>query len=78
MELCQVILDTSSEKSTYERFFGLIGYHICLSKKTCIECFEKLFEDQYQIVHRHENFKLKNIATFFAHLLETDSISWRV
>ena len=50
----------------------------CLLKKEYIECFEKVFQDQYEIVHRLENVKLRNVAKFFAHLLVTDAISWGV
>ncbi|CAF4600571.1 unnamed protein product [Rotaria socialis] len=44
----------------------------CLLKKEYVECFEKVFQDQYDIVYRLENVK------FFAHLLVTDAISWDI
>ncbi|CAF0826937.1 unnamed protein product [Adineta ricciae] len=78
MELCQMILDSCAQQRTYERFFGLLGQRFCLLKKEYIECFEKVFQDQYEIVHRLENVKLRNVAKFFAHLLVTDAISWGV
>ena len=78
MELCQMILDNCAQQRTYERFFGLLGQRFCLLKKEFVECFEKVFQDQYEIVHRLENVKLRNVAKFFAHLLVTDSISWGV
>ncbi|TPP61274.1 Pre-mRNA-splicing factor cwc-22 [Fasciola gigantica] len=40
--------------------------------------FEKIFGEQYAIIHRLETAKLRNVALFFAHLLYTDSISWGV
>lgn len=78
MELCRMILDSCAQQRTYERFFGLLGQRFCLLKKEYVECFEKVFEDQYEIVHRLENVKLRNVAKFFAHLLVTDAISWGV
>ncbi|CAF2736740.1 unnamed protein product [Rotaria sp. Silwood2] len=78
MELCQMILDSCAQQRTYERFFGLLAQRFCLLKKEYIECFEKVFQDQYEIVHRLENVKLRNVAKFFAHLLVTDAISWGV
>ena len=78
MELCKIILDTGAQKPVYERFFGLLGQRLCSLNKKYIECFEKLFQDRFEIVHRLENVKLKNIAKFFAHLLVTDAISWGV
>ncbi|CAF3515482.1 unnamed protein product [Rotaria socialis] len=41
-------------------------------EKEYVECFEKVFQDQYDIVYRLENVK------FFAHLLVTDAISWDI
>ncbi|CAF5035134.1 unnamed protein product, partial [Rotaria sp. Silwood1] len=77
-ELCQMILDSCAQQRSYERFFGLLGQRFCLLKKVYIECFEKIFQDQYEIVHRLENVKLRNVAKFFAHLLVTNAISWNV
>ena len=73
-----MILDSCAQQRTYERFFGLLGQRFCLLKKEYVECFEKVFQDQYEIVHRLENVKLRNVAKFFAHLLVTDAISWGV
>lgn len=73
-----MILDSCAQQRTYERFFGLLAQRFCLLKKEYVECFEKVFQDQYEIVHRLENVKLRNVAKFFAHLLFTDAISWGV
>ncbi|TNN16663.1 Pre-mRNA-splicing factor CWC22 [Schistosoma japonicum] len=40
--------------------------------------FEKIFSEQYAIIHRLETAKLRNVAFLFAHLLYSDSISWGV
>lgn len=40
--------------------------------------FEKIFTEQYTVIHRLETAKLRNVALFYAHLLYTDSISWGV
>ncbi|VEL10097.1 unnamed protein product [Protopolystoma xenopodis] len=40
--------------------------------------FEKIFAEQYAVIHRLETAKLRNVALFFAHLLYTDSLSWGV
>ncbi|CAF3128506.1 unnamed protein product, partial [Rotaria sp. Silwood2] len=61
---------------TYERFFGLLGRQLCILKKEYVEYFEKLFQHQYEIVHRLENVKSTNVAKFFTHLLTANAISW--
>lgn len=73
-----MILDSCAQQRTYERFFGLLGQRFCLLKKEYIACFEQIFSEQYDTVHRLENVKLRNEAKFFAHLLVTDAISWGV
>ncbi|CAF2180227.1 unnamed protein product, partial [Rotaria magnacalcarata] len=78
MKLCQVIVNICAEQQTYEDFFGLLGQRICTLKKEYVKYFEKVFQDQYEIVHGLENVKLRNVAKFFAHLLFTKSISWDV
>ena len=46
--------------------------------KKYIEPFQRMFQEQYDTIHRLETNKLRNVAKFFAHLLHTDAISWGV
>ncbi|KAI0986869.1 hypothetical protein GJ496_008037 [Pomphorhynchus laevis] len=77
-ELCQMILDSCAQLRTYERFFGLLAERFCSVDQVYLENFEKIFQEQYEIVHRLETVKLRNIAKFFSHLFCTDAISWGV
>ncbi|CAF3420542.1 unnamed protein product, partial [Rotaria sp. Silwood2] len=78
MELCKIILNMCAEDHTYKCSFGLLGKQLCALKQEYVQHFEKIFQDQYEIAHSLENMKLKNVAKFFAHLLRTNAISWRV
>ncbi|CAF4121991.1 unnamed protein product, partial [Rotaria sordida] len=78
MELCKIILNMCAEQHTYKCSFGLLGEELCEARKEYVQHFEKIFQDQYEIAHSLENMKLKNVAKFFAHLLRTNAISWRV
>jgi pre-mRNA-splicing factor CWC22 len=40
--------------------------------------FEKLFQDQYETVHRLEHVQLRTVTKFFAQLLISNAISWSV
>jgi len=40
--------------------------------------FQRMFGEQYDVIHRLETNKLRNVAKLFAHLLHTDAISWEV
>jgi pre-mRNA-splicing factor CWC22 len=73
-----MILDICAQKQTYEPFFDLLGKHCSLEEKEYRKSFQKIFQDQYEIVHRLESLKIRNIAKFFAHLLADDAISWKV
>jgi hypothetical protein len=68
MEVCQIILNSSAEKRTYEGFFGALGEHLCPAKNY-VRCFENAFQNQYEIAHRLGNVKLKNVSKRFAYLL---------
>lgn len=43
-----------------------------------MEPYQRIFQEQYDTVHRLETNKLRNVAKFFAHLLFTDAIEWKV
>jgi pre-mRNA-splicing factor CWC22 len=36
------------------------------------------FIEKYQLIHRYETNKLRNVAKLFAHLLFTDAVEWKV
>ncbi|WZZ62774.1 pre-mRNA-splicing factor CWC22 homolog [Brassica napus] len=78
MELCVMILECCAEEKTYRPFYGHLAQRFCLRSKTYRECFEDLFVRQYATVHRLETNKPKNVAIFFAHVLATDALPWRV
>ncbi|CAN7051039.1 unnamed protein product [Brassica oleracea var. botrytis] len=78
MELCVMILECCAEEKTYRPFYGHLAQRFCLRSKTYRECFEDLFVRQYATVHRLETNKPKNAAIFFAHVLATDALPWRV
>ena len=40
--------------------------------------FQRMFAEQYEVIHRLETNKLRNVAKLFAHLLHTDAVSWEV
>jgi len=77
-EIFAMILDCCSQKRTYEKFFGLLAQRFCDLKREYMVEFEKLFAQQYEIIHRYETNKLRNIAKLFGHLLHSDSIPWSV
>jgi len=78
MEVCKIIIDECGQKRIYQSFFGILGRRLCSLYAKYIKCFEKAFQDQYEIVHHLENDKLKNVSKFFADLLITNSIRWSV
>lgn len=78
MELCATILECCSRERTYLRYFGLLAQRYCMMKKVYQENFKKCFVQRYLTAHHLETNKLRNVAKFFAHLLETDTLPWHV
>ncbi len=58
------------------RYYGLLAQRFCYIKREYQEVYEDCFRRQYNLIHRLETNKLRNVAKFFAHLLATDAISW--
>ena len=76
MELCNMLIECCSQERTYLRYYGLLGQRFCLMDRRWCVTFDKAFEDQYAMIHRLETNKLRNVAKFFAHLLQTDGLPW--
>ena len=60
------------------RYYGLMSQRFCYINRSYQEIFEDCFVKQYQLIHRLETNKLRNVAKLFAHLLHTDSLPWHV
>lgn len=60
------------------RYHALLATRFAMKEPAYQECFEDCFRRQYTMIHRLETNKLRNVAKFFAALLEQDAISWAV
>eukprot|EP01089_Gocevia_fonbrunei_P016615 TRINITY_DN5199_c0_g1_i1.p1 TRINITY_DN5199_c0_g1~~TRINITY_DN5199_c0_g1_i1.p1 ORF type:complete len:260 (-),score=40.40 TRINITY_DN5199_c0_g1_i1:42-737(-) len=78
IELCRMIIECCSQERTYLRFYGLLGQRFCMLNKEYQFQFEDCFEKQYQSIYHLKTNKLRNVAKFFAHLLHSDAMSWKV
>ncbi|EOA15240.1 hypothetical protein CARUB_v10028637mg [Capsella rubella] len=78
IELCTVLLECCFKEKTYLPYYGLLGQRLCMSNKIHQDNFEKCFVQNYSMSHLLETNKLHNVATFFAHLLSTNALSWHV
>eukprot|EP00698_Gefionella_okellyi_P022557 TRINITY_DN7495_c0_g1_i1.p1 TRINITY_DN7495_c0_g1~~TRINITY_DN7495_c0_g1_i1.p1 ORF type:complete len:686 (-),score=122.07 TRINITY_DN7495_c0_g1_i1:42-2099(-) len=76
--LCDMILKCCSEERTFNKFFGLLGQRFCVINADYQAAFDTLFKEQYLTIHRLETNKLRNVACFFAHLLQTDALPWSI
>ncbi|KAF0749962.1 pre-mRNA-splicing factor CWC22, partial [Aphis craccivora] len=79
MKLCLIYLDCCFENSVvYNRFFGDIIQCFCIMNDLVVESLECIFMQSFPIIHLYNPNKLVNFAKFFAQLLYSDSISWKV
>ncbi|EFC44653.1 predicted protein, partial [Naegleria gruberi] len=78
MEVCSMIIECCSQERSYLDFFGSLAERFCQLQDVFKRDFEECFQLQYQILHRYETSRLRNIAKLFSHLLVSDSISWSI
>ena len=57
-----MIVDCCSQQRTYEKFYGLLAGRFCQLRREHMERFEVLFGKQYEVIHRLETNKLRNVA----------------
>lgn len=77
-EVCNMIIDCCMQERTYLRFFGLLGQRLSEIAEIFRDNFMKCFVNKYTTMHQYETAKIRNIAKFFAHLLFTNAIDWRI
>ena len=79
MQLVNTLLDMCGQERMYFENYGLISAHFCASETRFTEAFERCFVEQYSKSRESNELKgLRNTTKLFAHLLCTDSMSWRV
>ncbi|XP_060847097.1 pre-mRNA-splicing factor CWC22 homolog [Rhopalosiphum padi] len=78
MEICLMLFELCFERDSYNERLGYTTQIFCQLNRFLIEPFEKLFVDTYAIVNSFDTIKLRNIAKYFAQLLYSDTISWKV
>lgn len=77
-ELPSMIVECCSQERTYSKFYGLIGERFAKINRLWCDLFESAFAKYYDTIHRYETNRLRNIASFFGHMLSTDAIGWHV
>ena len=78
MELPSMIIETCAQRPTYEKFYGLVGERLAKINRLWTDLFEQSFTKYYDTIHRYETNRLRSIARFFGHLLNSDAIGWHV
>lgn len=78
MELCNMLLECCGRMTSYSRYYALVAQRLCLMNKTYRDNFHKCFAQHYSTVHRLDTINLTNLAMFYANLIATDALPWRV
>jgi len=73
-----MVLECCMQDRTYLAYYGHIGQRFCMLNQTYIDLYSQLFATQYELVHRLEQAKLRNLACFFAHMFYTGALDWKV
>lgn len=75
-EVCMMIAECCSQEKTFLKYYGLVADRLCKLSQLWSANFERSLIQLYQTIHRYEMNQIRNLAKLFAHLLETDAISW--
>lgn len=79
IEICKMTLECCAQARTYDKYYALVAERFChMDRDTYQPMYERLFVEQYADAHHLETNKLRSTAKFFAHLLHSDAISWKV
>lgn len=76
--VCKMILECCMQERTFIRFYGLLGERFCQISSVYRDVFDDMFAIQYVSIHHLETGKLRNVAKFFAHLLQSDALDWGI
>ena len=76
-ELVSMIVECSSQSRTFERFYGLIGERFSKINRLWQELFSESFASNYETIHRRESQQIRNVASFFGHLLSSEAIAFQ-
>eukprot|EP01135_Chromosphaera_perkinsii_P011651 Nk52_evm34s2462 gene=Nk52_evmTU34s2462 len=76
-EMCSMILECCMNERSYKRFYGLLAQRFCDLGEVYRSGFLDLFEERYMLAHRLDNTKLRHMAQLYAHVLYSDSLSWK-
>ncbi|XP_022168911.1 pre-mRNA-splicing factor CWC22 homolog [Myzus persicae] len=79
LELCIEYVECCFENSAvYNKIFGDIIQSFCQINPSIVDSIELIFKRCTPVIHLGNPNKLQNLAKFFAQLLCSDSISWKV
>ncbi|KAH9311745.1 hypothetical protein KI387_026780 [Taxus chinensis] len=76
MELCIMVLECFNQGKTGLLYYARLGQRFGMLNKAYQENFDKCFLQRYSIAHTLKKNRVRNDATFFAHLLAMDALPW--
>ena len=77
-EVVMILVDACAQERTFNPFFALQGERLAKLKSVYRDLFADSFGFFYDTAHRLETSKIRNVSKFFAHLLMSGAIDWRV
>ncbi|UKK00915.1 cell-cycle-control protein [Theileria orientalis] len=78
IEVCTMLIDCCAMERTFQQFYALQAERLCKIRPVYCNCFQECFAKQYNLIHRLETSKLRNVGKFFSHLLHSEAIPWTV
>ncbi|QPG75980.1 hypothetical protein FOA43_003366 [Brettanomyces nanus] len=73
-----MLVKCCAQEKSYSKFYGLIGEGLILVGRKWEDAFNLVFEENWDACHRYETSLLRNIGTFWGHMLSSDKMGWEV
>ena len=77
-ELATMVIECCSQEKTFIKYYALLAERFCKLKREYADSFADCFVAQYNMIHRLETNKMRNVAKLFAHLLASDALPWAI
>ncbi|KAG7820409.1 hypothetical protein KL928_001846 [Ogataea angusta] len=76
--LVDMIVKCCAQEKTYSKYYALVGEKLISVNRKWTQAFDQVFVDNYTNCHRYELSLIRNIGSFWGHMLASDKMGWEI
>ncbi|KAG7829783.1 hypothetical protein KL920_002642 [Ogataea angusta] len=76
--LVDMIVKCCAQEKTYSKYYALVGEKLISVNRKWTKAFDQVFVDNYTNCHRYELSLIRNIGSFWGHMLASDKMGWEI